>query len=131
MDAFVAPEIGRTSADHINEFADASQFVRVLDLLFRGEIRVDPSEQQSRLIHSVAPEYPEVARLAGIDGDVLLRIFVGRDGTVRDMDPVSGPSVLARAAMRAVEQWRYAPALVNGHPVGVITSVTLAFRLHP
>ena len=111
--------------------SDIAQFTRLFDLLFRGGIRVDPTRQQSRLIQSIAPEYPDVARLAGIEGDVVLRILVGRDGTVHDINPVSGPPVLARAAMRAVEQWRYAPTLVNGRPVGVITSVTLAFRLHP
>jgi TonB family protein len=134
MDAFAAPEIRRSSEDPqvvpSGNVADMAQFARLFDLLFRGGIRVDPVDQQSRLIHSIAPEYPDVARLAGIEGDVVLRIFVGRDGSIRDIDHVSGPPVLARAAMRAVEQWRYAPALVNGRPAQVITSVTLAFRLH-
>jgi protein TonB len=70
-----------------------------------------------------------VARLAGIEGDVTLRILIGEDGTVRDLRPVLGPPVLARAAMRAVEQWRYAPALVDGRPVDVVTTVTFAFHL--
>ena len=131
MDASAPPERGRVSADHTNESADTAQFARLFDLLFWGGIRTNPSEQQSRLIQAVAPEYPDVARLAGIEGDVVLRILVSRDGTVRDIDVVLGPPVLARAAMRAVEQWRYAPALVSGHPVDVISSVTLAFRLHP
>jgi TonB family protein len=135
MDAFAAPEIRRSWQEPQvvpsgNDLADMAQFARLFDLLFRGAIRVDPVNQQSRLIHSIAPEYPDVARLAGIEGDVVLRIFVGRDGSIRDINPVSGPPVLARAAMRAVEEWRYAPALVNGRPVEVITSVTLAFRLH-
>jgi protein TonB len=82
-------------------------------------------------VSSIAPEYPEVARLAGIEGDVTLRIFIGRDGTIRGITPISGPPILARAAIRAVEQWRYAPVLMDGNPVDVVTTVTLAFRLHP
>src|SRR5690242_10960381 len=135
VDAFAGPEIRRSSeepqvAATSSDLADMAQFARLFDLLFRGGIRVDPVDQQGRLIHSIAPEYPDVARLAGIEGDVVLRIFIGRDGSIRDIDAVSGPPVLARAAMRAVEKWRYAPALVNGRPLEVITSVTLAFRLH-
>ena len=113
----------------MSDLADITQVARLFDLFLRGGIRVDSADQQKRLINSIAPEYPDVARLAGIEGDVALRIFVGQDGTVRSITPVSGPPVLARAAIHAVEQWRYAPALVQGHPVNVITTVSLAFRL--
>ena len=108
---------------------DIDRFARLLDAFFWGGIRVAPMEQQKHLVASVPPNYPEVARLAGIEGDVTLRILVGEDGTVRDLRPVSGPPVLARSAMRAVEQWRYAPALVDGRPVDVVTTVTFAFHL--
>jgi outer membrane biosynthesis protein TonB len=43
--------------------------------------------------------------------------------------PVAGDPVLARAAVDAVEQWRYAPVVLDGRPVSVATTVTLAFRL--
>ena len=110
--------------------ADMGRFARLFDALFWGGVRIDPVQQQKHLVASVLPAYPEAARLAGIEGDVTLRILIGQDGTVRDLRPVLGPPVLARAAMRAVEQWRYAPALVGGHPVDVVTSVTFAFYLH-
>ena len=109
--------------------ADINRVARLFDAFFWGGIRVAPMEQQKHLVASVPPNYPEVARLAGIEGDVTLRVLIGDDGTVRDLRPVLGPPVLARAAMRAVEQWRYAPALVDGHPVDVVTTVTFAFHL--
>jgi len=112
-----------------SDVPDISRFARLFDAFFWGGIRVDPTEQQKHLVASVPPNYPEVARLAGIEGDVTLRVLIGEDGTVRDLRPVLGPPVLARAAMRAVEQWRYAPALVDGHPVDVVTTVTFAFHL--
>jgi TonB family protein len=113
----------------LGDLAGFTDFARVFDAILWGGIRVDPTEQQKRLLSSVAPVYPDVAQLAGIEGDVTLRILVTRDGTVGDVSPVAGRPVLARAAMRAVEQWRYVPTLVQGYPVDVVTTVTLAFRL--
>lgn len=112
-----------------NDAPDISRFGRLFDAFLWGGIRVDPAEEQKHLVAAVRPSYPEVARLAGIEGEVTLRVLIGEDGTVRDLSPVLGPPVLARAAMRAVEQWRYAPALVDGHPVEVVTTVTFAFHL--
>ncbi len=114
----------------MTDFAEISELGRFFDAYLWGAIRVEPAEQDRRLTHAIAPQYPEVARLAGIEGDVTLRVLVDEDGTIRDIATLSGPPVLARAAVRAVEQWRYAPVLVDGHPVGVVTTVTLAFRLH-
>ena len=115
----------------MTDLVEIKELGRFFDAYLWGAIRVEPAEQERRLTHAVAPQYPDVARLAGIEGDVTLRIFVDEDGTIRDIAPVSGPPVLARAAVRAVEQWRYAPVLVDGHPVGVVSTVTLAFRLYP
>lgn len=115
----------------MDDLTPVRELARLFDDFVWGGIRVPPADQQKRLIDSIAPEYPDVARLAGIDGEVTLRILVGRDGTVRDISPLSGPPILVRAAIRAVEQWRYAPALIDGHPVDVVTTVTLAFRLRP
>jgi TonB family protein len=115
----------------ITDLAERSELGRFFDAFLWGAIRVEPADLQRRLIHSIAPEYPDVARLAGIEGDVTLRVLVGEDGTIHDMTPLSGPPILCRAAIRAVEQWRYVPALVDGHPVGIVSTVTLAFRLHP
>jgi protein TonB len=135
-DAFAAAVVSRGSANpqplsDLTGWAEVNEWTRLFDALLWGGLPVDPADQQKRLLISVAPEYPDVARLAGIEGDVTLRIFVGQDGAIRDVAPVSGPPVLARAAMRAVEQWRYLPALSNGHPLDVVTTVRLAFRLHP
>jgi TonB family protein len=95
-----------------------------------GGVRVDPHEEQKRLSHAVAPEYPDAARQAGIEGDVTMRVVVGPDGAVNGLKLLSGDPALARAAMESVAQWRYAPALLDGWPVSVVTTVTVAFRLH-
>lgn len=115
----------------ISALADVTRFSRFFDPLVWGGIRVAPADQQKRLVTAISPEYPDVARWAGIEGEVILRIFISPEGRVRAIVPLSGPPVLARAAVRAVEEWRYAPAVVDGHPVDVVSSVTLAFRLRP
>jgi TonB family protein len=102
---------------------------RRFESFWSSAVSVAPEEQQTRLLHSVAPDYPEIARQAGVEGNVTLRVVIGRDGAVVDVAPVSGEPVLTRAAMEAVERWRYSPEMVGGRPIGVVTTVTLAFRL--
>ncbi len=102
---------------------------RKLEEMWLGGIRVDPDEQQQKLISSVHPVYPDVAKQAGIEGLVRLRVVVARDGTVQALKVLSGDGALTDAAVQAVREWRYQPTLVDGKPVNVITAVTVDFRL--
>ncbi len=102
---------------------------RRLEQLWLGGIRVDPDEQQKKLVHSVQPVYPDVAKQAGIEGTVRLKVNVAQDGTVKAVNILSGEAVLANAAREAVQQWRYQPTVIEGKPVSVITTVTVEFRL--
>jgi TonB family protein len=128
VSAAPGPEAGGADAN-----ADAPSAFEELRRRFEGfwssAISVAPEEEQRHLVHSVAPEYPEIARQAGVEGDVTMRVVIGKDGAVADVAALSGDPVLARAAMEAVEHWSYAPALLGGRPIGVVTTVTLAFRL--
>lgn len=102
---------------------------RKFEVMWWGGVRVDPETQQRKLIHSVRPKYPDVARHAGIEGAVRLRAIIDKDGTVQDVKVLSGPPVLAQAATEAVRQWRYQPTLMDGKPVNVVTTVTVEFKL--
>ena len=73
-------------------------------------------------------EYPEAARQAKLESVVVLNIVVGRDGSVANMHPVSGPDVLTRAAMDALRWWRFEPYRINGEPVAVETTFAVEFR---
>jgi protein TonB len=95
-----------------------------------GGVRVDPAEQQKRLIVQTRPVYPEVARNAGIEGTVSMRVLIGKEGSVEQINAVSGESSLRAAAMDAVRRWRYRPFVLNGEPVSVVTTVNLEFRLN-
>jgi TonB family protein len=95
-----------------------------------GGVRVEPAEQQKRLIQEVRPVYPDVARNAGIEGTVSMRVLIGREGNVEQISVLSGEQALQEAALKAVRQWTYQPLLLDGKPVSVVTTVNLEFRLH-
>jgi protein TonB len=85
--------------------------------------------QLGALVHKVMPIYPEIAKRTRIQGTVLLSAFIGKDGRVESVVPVSGPPMLVRAAEEAVKQWQYRPYVLNNEPVAVQTSITVHFTL--
>src|SRR5579863_2544080 len=88
-----------------------------------------PAEIMERLLtHKIEPIYPESARLANIQGVVVLDAVIGSDGTVVDVRPVSGPDELTPAAVDAVKWWRFQPYVVDGQPVQVKTRLAVDFR---
>ena len=92
-------------------------------------IRVTSDLQMAKLLRKVIPEYPALARSARISGVVRLIGTIGEDGTIRNLQLVSGHPLLARAAMEAVGQWIYKPTLLNGKPVEVIAPIEVTFSL--
>jgi protein TonB len=84
---------------------------------------------EGNLIHRVQPIYPPLARQARIQGEVVLRAMISREGTIEGLQVVSGHPMLAPAAVDAVRQWRYRPYYLNGEPVEVETQVTVKFVL--
>jgi protein TonB len=84
---------------------------------------------EGNLIRRVEPSYPSIAKQARIQGSVLLRATIGKDGSIENLRLLSGHPVLAQAAMEAVRQWRYRPYFLNGEPVEVETQVTVKFVL--
>jgi TonB family protein len=94
-----------------------------------GGVPVDAEEMQRHLEHSVAPAYPEVARQAGIEGDVVLRVYVSSSGQVTGLRILDGPPILARAAVQAVQQWQYQSPKIDGRPASVVTTLVVSFRL--
>ncbi len=85
--------------------------------------------QMAKLVRKVIPEYPAIARSSRISGVVRLIGTIGKDGTIRDLQLVSGHPMLAHAAMEAVRQWIYKPTLLNGIPVEVIAPIEVRFTL--
>ena len=92
-------------------------------------IIVKEADQAAKLTSAPAPVYPEQARAAGIEGDVVLKIIVGKDGHVQSVDVASGNPSLTDAAVEAVKARSYRVTLLNGEPVEVSTLATVPFRL--
>jgi periplasmic protein TonB len=92
-------------------------------------IRVGGNVQQAAIVHQVQPVYPQIAKTAHIQGTVILHAIIAKGGTVEELQYVSGPPLLMRAAMDAVKQWRYKPTLLNGEPVEVDTTISVIFTL--
>ena len=84
---------------------------------------------QAKLISSVSPVYPSMARSQHVAGDVKLDALVDANGRVTTMKVISGPALLHQAAMDSLRQWKYQPATLNGKPVPMHLTVTLQFRL--
>jgi periplasmic protein TonB len=83
------------------------------------------------LIKKVDPKYPSNARRNHIEGTVLLQAEIGTDGNIQNLKLISGEPSLARAAIKAVKQWKYKPYLLMGKPVAVETQITVDFSLNP
>lgn len=81
------------------------------------------------LVYKNVPQYPIIAKTAGIQGTVLLQAVISKVGTIEDLRVVSGPTMLQQAAINAVKTWRYRPYLLNQQPVEVETTVRVIFRL--
>ena len=83
------------------------------------------------VVEKVDPVYPEGARAEKIMGMVILETVVTSDGSVEDVRVLESPDErLSAAAVAAVRQWRFKPALCDGSPVGVYYNLTINFRLH-
>jgi len=92
-------------------------------------VRVSQGVSTGLLIKRVQPNYPPLARQARIQGQVVLQAEISKDGTIQNLQLVSGHPMLAPAAIEAVKQWRYRPYLLNGEPVAVDTQVVVNFTL--
>jgi len=92
-------------------------------------IRVGGQVQQANLIRQPKPIYPPLAKQARIQGVVRFNAIIGKDGTIQNLQLISGHPLLVPAAEEAVKQWLYKPTLLNGEPVEVATVIDVNFTL--
>jgi periplasmic protein TonB len=84
---------------------------------------------EAALTHKVQPQYPAAARLMHLQGTVRLRAIIGKDGSVSELEVLSGNPILVQAAVAAVREWRYRPTRLNNETVEVETYITVNFVL--
>ena len=78
------------------------------------------------------PNYPDIAREAGIEGNVRVYILIGKDGHVlrAELDDKVHVPMLDASALEGAKRWVFTPAYVNGHPVAVWETLPFEFTLH-
>jgi len=83
------------------------------------------------VIHSVQPEFSEQARSASLQGTVSLQLIVDAEGNPQNIRVTRHLGMgLDEKAMEAVRQYRFRPAMYQGHPVAVQIVVDIDFHLH-
>ena len=87
-------------------------------------------EAEQHLVERTPPDYPPIAKVANVEGDVRLTLEVGQSGGVVRVVTSSGPALLRKAAETAAEHYHYRPFEVNGKPADVLVEAVVNFRLH-
>jgi periplasmic protein TonB len=133
------PDMGGMSGGVVGGVAGGSMGGTIGGVI--GSVAPPPPKQQSRIrvggnvtaakvLNRVNPVYPPLARQTRISGTVRLHAIIAKDGTVQQLEVMSGHPLLVQAALDAVRQWRYQPTLLNGEPVEVDTTVDVIFSLN-
>jgi TonB family protein len=92
-------------------------------------VRVSQGVMQGLLVSRVQPEYPADARDQRVQGAVVLKVTLDKEGNVGNIQLINGHPLLAPAAIEAVKQWKYKPFLLDGVPLEVESQVTVNFTL--
>lgn len=123
---------GETRSLNVNLVAGSTEPSPVPKGVAGQSLRVGGNVMQSKRFTTVPPKYPASAKSQGIQGTVVLRALVAKDGTIdwlvvkNQADPL-----LARSAVEAVSHWRYRPTLLNGQPVAIETDISVVYSLQP
>lgn len=92
-----------------------------------GPVRVSSGTMAGSIISRPDPVYPPIAKAAHVQGVVILHAIISKQGTIEQLQVVSGPPMLQTSATDAVRRWRYKPYLLNGEPTEVETTINVNF----
>lgn len=95
-----------------------------------SRVRMGGNVMRNMLIDKPQPVYPKEALDMRLEGTVRLHAIVAKDGTIAQIEIISGHPLLAQAALDAVKLWRYRPTLLNGEAVEVDTTIDVIFSLN-
>jgi len=99
-----------------------------IDSAPKTPIRVGGKVKAPRLLFGPDPVYPVLARQAKVSGAVVIDAVIDAQGNVVGMRTVSGPAILALAAMETLRQWKYEPTILGGEAIPVELLVTITFE---
>ncbi len=86
-------------------------------------------EQKPRLIRRAIPAYPEFALRAGLQGSVMLKVLLGKDGRAESIQVLKGEQIFRKSAEDAVRKFLFEPARQSDRPVKVWLVIPIHFKL--
>ena len=92
-------------------------------------IRIGGNVQAAKMIRQIQPMYPQIAKTAHVQGTVMLHAIIAKDGSVQELQYISGPPLLMRSRWMPFASGNYQPTLLNGEPVEVDTTISVIFTL--
>jgi protein TonB len=94
-----------------------------------GERVVLSADAKQVVTHPVEPNYPTLAKQMKVQGSVVLQALIGKEGTIQDLQILSGPQILSSAAREAVMQWRFKPYFQSGQAIETQAKITVNFTI--
>lgn len=92
-----------------------------------SQVTINGNVMAAKVLAIVPAAYPKSLQDAHVAGSVILSAVIAKDGSVKQLKPLSGPAQLQPLAMQAVKQWRYQPTVLEGGPVEVSTTISIRF----
>ncbi len=92
-------------------------------------VPVGPGVVAGNRISGQAPKYPAEAKKKHIQGTVVIKAIISKQGKIESAHAISGPELLRESAVKAVRTWRYKPFMLNGRPVAVKTEIDVVYSL--
>ena len=86
-------------------------------------------EQKPRLLRRAIPVYPEFALRAGLQGSVMLKVLLGKDGKVESVQMLKGDGIFRKSAEDAMRKFLFEPARQSDRPVKVWLVIPIHFKL--
>lgn len=121
--------VSRSAGDEVSITLQASPSASAASPEDPQRIKIGGNLQQTKLIRQPRPVYPQAAKAERIQGVVKLTAIIAVDGTVKQLEVISGHPLLVESALEAVKQWVYEPTLLNGAPAEVQTQIDVNYTL--
>ncbi|HCL57862.1 MAG TPA: hypothetical protein DHW82_12770 [Spirochaetia bacterium] len=130
--------IQEVSAEEATDTQEENQTEEIQNTTTQQSVNQEPNfmpfvrvDEIAKSLVSLQPEYPDLARNAGIEGTVVLEVYIDEDGRVRKVIVLKGIGFgCDEAAVRKVESSSFIPAKMNGKPVAVRQKITFEFKLN-
>jgi protein TonB len=87
-------------------------------------------DREPKEVYAPKPDYPEIARQANMEGTVVLKVLVSREGRVEEVLMERSSPMFDDAAEKAIRQWRFTPALMGEEPVAAWVTIPVRFVMN-